>query len=165
MILSRLISFFLRALQLASAAIVAGIVGAYLHDVNEVDADPADRFVYTIVVASFALLASLILLVPFSASLTVFPLDLLFFLLWIIAFGLAVDFIAPMNCEWGWSWAGRYYTSDSPIDQCQRWKAALAFMFLSAMWWLFSAILALWVVYSARRGPAGERRRWYRSHY
>lgn len=164
MIISRLISVILRLLQLASAAIVTGIVGDYISDANQAGVNPADRFVYTIVIATFSLLASLILLVPFTASLTVFPLDILFFILWIVSFGLVVDFIAPMNCEWGWSWDGRYYLSDDPIDQCQRWKACLSFIFLSAIFWLMSAILALWVVYRTR-GRVGERRRWYRSHY
>lgn len=88
MIFSRLLSLILRFLQLASAAIVLGIVGAYISDVNKAHGNPADRFVYTIVIASFALLAALILLVPFTASLTIFPLDFIFFILWIISFGL-----------------------------------------------------------------------------
>ncbi|KAF8429197.1 marvel domain-containing protein [Tirmania nivea] len=161
MIISRLISIILRLLQLASAAIVTGIIGDYISYTNQAGVSPGDRFVYTIVIAAFSLLTSLILLVPFTASLTVFPLDFLFFILWIVSFGLVVDFIAPMNCEWGWSWNGRYYLSE--VDQCQRWKACLAFIFLSAMFWLMSAILALWVVYRTR-GRVGERR-WYRSHY
>lgn len=90
MIISRIISIILRLLQLASAAIVAGIVGQYLHDADEANVNPADRFIYTLVVASFSLLAALILLIPFTASLTLFPLDFLFFILWIASFGLLV---------------------------------------------------------------------------
>jgi uncharacterized membrane protein YbhN (UPF0104 family) len=161
MIISRIISIILRLLQLGSAAIVAGIVGKYLHDADEANVNPADRFIYTIVVASFSLLASLILLIPFTASLTLFPLDFLFFILWIASFGLLVDFIAPMECDWSWGWSnGHWFINDDPIAQCQRWKSTLAFTFLSAMFWLASAILALWVVYRAR-----GQRRWYRSHY
>lgn len=163
MIISRFLSIALRFLQLASAAIVTGIVGNYISDANKAGVNPADRFVYTIVIATFSLLAALILLIPFTASLTVFPLDLLFFILWIISFALLVDFIAPMNCEWGWSWNGHYYNSDNPINQCQRWKACLAFTFLSAMFWLMSALLALWVIRRVR--GRGDRRVWYRSHY
>lgn len=95
MIISRLISVILRLLQLASAAIVTGIVGDYISDANQAGVSPADRFVYTIVIATFSLLASLILLVPFTASLTVFPLDFLFFVLWIISFGLVVGMHPP----------------------------------------------------------------------
>ncbi|KAF8457460.1 integral membrane protein [Terfezia claveryi] len=163
MIISRLISVILRFLQLASAAIVTGIVGNYISNANQAGINPAGRFVYTIVIAAFSLLAALILIVPFTASLTIFPLDFLFFILWIISFGLVVDFIAPMNCEWGWSWYGHYYLSDDPIDQCHRWKACLAFIFLSAIFWLMSALLALWVVF--RAGGRTRERRWYRSHY
>jgi len=165
MIFSRLLSIILRFLQLASAAIVTGIVGDYISDANKAGVNPADRFVYTIVIAAFSLLAALILLVPFTVTLTLFPLDFLFFLLWIISFGLVVDFLGPMNCGWGWSWHGPYFSdNDNAVDQCQRWKACEAFIFLSAIFWLMSAILALWVVYRTR-GRVGERRTWYRSHY
>ena len=90
MILSRLLSVILRLLQLAAAAIVTGIIGDYISHVNKAGFNPADRFIYTIVIAAFSLLAALILLVPFTASLTLFPLDFLFFILWIISFGLVV---------------------------------------------------------------------------
>jgi hypothetical protein len=163
MMLTRIVSVILRVLQLASAAIVAGIIGDYLHDLDKANYVPGGRFVYTIVIASFSLLASLILLIPFTASLTIFPLDLLFFILWIISFGLLVDWIAPMDCQW-YRGHSLFYLSEDPIDQCQRWKAGLAFTFLSAMFWLGSAILALWVVHRSKK-RIGERRRWYRSHY
>lgn len=67
-----------------------------------------------------------------------------------------------MNCEnsWVidlWPWGDH----DDPVAECQRWKALLACTFLSAMFWLLSSLLALWVVYRGR----GAGRRWYRSHY
>jgi len=164
MIISRVISIVLRFLQFASAAIVLGIIAKYMDNVNKANRSPGGRFVYTIIIAVFALIASLILLVPFTASLTIFPLDILFFILWIISFGLLVEHIAPRSCEWGWSWNGRYHLFDDPDAYCQRMKTSLAFTFLSAMFWLMSGLLALWIVHRAR-GRAGEKRRWYRSHY
>lgn len=164
MIISRVISIILRFLQFASAAIVLGIVAKWVDDSNKAHLAPGGRWIYTLIIAVFALVAALILLVPFTASLTIFPLDILFFILWIVSFGLLVDFISPMNCENGLSWGGRWWYWGDANATCQRSKAALAFTFLSAMFWLMSGILALWIV-SRARGRVGEKRRWYRSHY
>jgi hypothetical protein len=35
---------------------------------------------------------------------------------------------------------------------CERWKAAVAFSFLSGIFWLASTLLGLWFVHKARRG-------------
>jgi hypothetical protein len=51
---------------------------------------------------------------------------------------------------------------------CNEWKADLAFMFLSAICWLVSALLGIYWVHKHTRthAPADgiHRRRWYRSH-
>lgn len=90
MIFSRLFSILLRVLQLATATVVTGILSDYIHDVNKANGNPADRLVYTLVIAVFSIIAALILLIPFTATLTLFPLDFLFFILWIVSFGLLV---------------------------------------------------------------------------
>ena len=63
-----------------------------------------------------------------------------------------------MNCSnfWYdvWPWNG------SSDGGCHRWKAVLACTFLSAMFWLLSSLIALWVVHRGR----GAGRRWYRSN-
>jgi len=165
-VFSRLFSIILRVLQLICAAIVAGIVGDYIDDTRRARGYTGDRFIYTIIVASLSLFASVVLLIPFTATFTIFPLDLLLFVLWLVAFSLLADFIAPLNCTWGsWSLGPEYYLSDHTIDACQRWKAGLAFCFISSMLWLLSALLAMWIVWRHKDRYSEHRRRWYRSGY
>ncbi|KAF8248193.1 homoserine O-acetyltransferase [Wilcoxina mikolae CBS 423.85] len=82
MIISRVVGLALRAGQLISAVIVAGIIGHYLDVLNNAGYWPGSRFIYTEVIAGLAILASLILLIPFTWALTAFPFDLIMFLLW-----------------------------------------------------------------------------------
>ena len=90
MIFSRLFSILLRVLQLATAVVVTGIVSDYIDDINKANGNPADRMVYTLVIAVFSIIMAFLLLIPFTATLTLFPLDFLFFILWIVSFGLLV---------------------------------------------------------------------------
>lgn len=83
MLFTRLVGLTLRALQLVSAVIVAGIIGHYLALADQNGWWPGSRFVYTEVIAGLAIMASLILLIPFTWALTMFPLDLLMFLFWV----------------------------------------------------------------------------------
>ena len=84
MIFTRVFSILLRILQLAAAAVVTGITSDYIADVNKANGNPADRIVYTLVIAVFSIITAFILLIPFTATLTMFPLDFLFFILWIV---------------------------------------------------------------------------------
>jgi len=96
MIFSRLFSILLRILQLIAAVVVTGIVSDYVNDVNKANGNPADRMVYTLVIAVFSIIMAFLLLIPFTATLTLFPLDFLFFILWIVSFGLLVGmFLIP----------------------------------------------------------------------
>ena len=83
MLFTRIVGLTLRALQLVSAVIVAGIVGNFLGQADRGGWWPGGRFIYTEVVAGLAMLVSLILLIPFTWALTMFPLDLTLFLLWV----------------------------------------------------------------------------------
>jgi len=160
MIFSRLFSVLLRILQIAAAVVVMGITSDYVHDVNKVHGKPSDQLVYTLVIAVFSIVVAFVLLIPFTATLTLFPLDFLFFILWIVSFGILVNWIAPMSCTNPW-WSDIWpWNNNDPSGGCQRWKAVLALTFLSAMFWLLSSLVALWVVHRGR----GAGRRWYRSH-
>lgn len=169
MVIDDLISFLLRVGELAFAAVVAGITGDYLHSVNdEPNSDSSKaRFIYTEVVAGLSILLALLWLFPFSGTFIHWPIDLLLFVAWMVAFGLLVDFIGPLDC------GNVFYWGDiTQQGVCQRWKADVAFAFLSAIFWLASAILGFWVLRRAGRGIAGpvagegvvRRRRWYHSH-
>lgn len=91
MIFSRIFSILLRILQMAAAIVVMGITSDYVHDVHKAHGNPADRLVYTLVIAVFSIVLAFFLLIPFTATLTLFPLDFLFFILWIVSFGLLVS--------------------------------------------------------------------------
>jgi len=168
-LLDDIFSMGLRIGELAFAAVVAGITGAYLQSVNDESNSDATkiRFIYTEVVAALSLLLALLWLFPFSGTFVHWPIDLLLFVCWIVAFALLVNFIGPLDC------GNIFYWGDITQEGvCQRWKADVAFAFLSAIFWLASALLGLWVVHRYRYGNArpvaGEgvvgRRRWYRSY-
>jgi len=165
-LISRFISLGLRTGQLISAVIVAGIVGHYLAVVDDAGLIPGDRFIYTEVVAGLAIFTSLILLIPMTWAMTPLPWDFIMFLLWIISFSLLTDYIAPRSCSWYATWAPVYTLGGSAEDECSTWKTSLAFIFISAMLWLASFFLGLWVVHRLKRsGAVATRRPWYRSNY
>ncbi|GAB1205956.1 hypothetical protein APSETT445_004635 [Aspergillus pseudonomiae] len=113
-VVSRLVSIVLRVVEIICAAIVAGIIGYYLGSLNDLEAWPQARWIYTEVVA----------------------VDVIISLAWFAAFGILVDAIHKFNCGSIWAWGGIVHN-----DVCGRWKAAEAFSFISACVWLVSAIV------------------------
>jgi hypothetical protein len=160
-VISRIISVLLRTGEIAFAAVVAGIVGEYLHAYDKADAWPQARFIYTEVIAGLSIILALFWLFPFTASVINWPGDLIMFVLWITAFGLLVNWIEPLNCGSIWAW-----DDITQPGTCPKWNAAIAFSFLSAIFWVASAILAFWVIHRLNAGgPGYVRRPWYRSHH
>lgn len=107
--LERIVVFTLRLAELAFGAIVAGINGKFLHDSEGVDSWTIGRFIYAEVVAGISLFFALIWLIPFSSSLTNWPLDIFISLNWWAVFGLLVDVSLPaslpshhMTCGINW---------------------------------------------------------------
>ncbi|KAI9795207.1 MAG: hypothetical protein M1833_007289 [Piccolia ochrophora] len=160
----RLVSIPLRVGELIFAAVVAGLTGEYLHNYDKANVFPQKRFIYTEVVAGLSILFSLLWLIPFSAGFIHYPIDFVLFVLWIVAFGLLVDYIGPLNCGSVFAWGSTFGKGT-----CQKWKANVAFAFLSAIFWLISALVVrafslnfledmlisfqgLWFVHRARRG-------------
>lgn len=86
-----LLSLCLRIGELAFAAVVAGLTGEYLNAAHDSNDWSKGRFIYTEVVAAISMLLALLWLLPFTASFIHWPVDLLLFIAWIIAFGLMVD--------------------------------------------------------------------------
>jgi hypothetical protein len=148
----------LRIGELAFAAVVAGIVGEYLHAYDKADQWPQSRFIYTEVVAGISILLALFWLIPFTDSVINWPADLIMFVLWIVAFGLLVNWIEPLNCGSIWAWGGI-----TQPGTCPKWNAAIAFSFLSAIFWIASAIVAWWFIHRLRGSSGYVRRPWYRS--
>ncbi|KAG9792317.1 hypothetical protein KCU88_g730, partial [Aureobasidium melanogenum] len=175
-VISRILSIALRIGQLAFAAVVAGIVGSYLHGYRHGSGLPLARFIYIEIVAGISILLALLWLLPFSAGFNHWPVDLLLSFAWFAAFALLVNYVDRTSCgghtfNWGGITRG---------GVCNRWKANEAFSFLSAIFWMLSALLGLWYIHresrKAARGTAhGDptapvaaddaaypRRRWYR---
>jgi hypothetical protein len=169
-----ILSILLRIGELAFAAVVAGLTGSYLHSIQNVSAFNKWRFIFTEVIAALSMLLALLWLLPFTATYIHWPIDFLLFALWMIAFGLLVQFIGPLDC------GSVFYWGDiTQQGTCQRWKADVAFAFLSAIFWLASALLGLWFLHRHRKGYTGRhavagdgvgtntvaaRRRWYRRY-
>ncbi|ODA80274.1 hypothetical protein RJ55_03232 [Drechmeria coniospora] len=151
----------LRATELVFAAIVAGVTGHYLHQ-SDASSWDLSRFIYTEVVAAIAMFLSLIWLFPFSSTFIHWPMDLIVSVLWWISFGLLVNLV-------GTSCGAVFYWGDVSLrgDECGRFKADIAFAFLSALLWLVSALVGiLWVRKQDRRAAARadvhHSRPWYR---
>jgi hypothetical protein len=96
-VISRLLSIALRIGEVAFAAVVAGIIGQYLHSFDKAHAWPHGRFIYTEVIAGLSILLALFWLVPFTGSVINWPGDSILFLLWIVAFALLVNVGPPLN--------------------------------------------------------------------
>ncbi|RYP23201.1 hypothetical protein DL767_008884 [Monosporascus sp. MG133] len=152
------LSMILRAAELVFAAIVAGVNGQYLRmNSNASDWDLA-RFIYTEVVAGLAMLLALIWLFPFSGSFVHWPVDLFISICWFAAFGVLVNYLDG-SCGRVFSWIDVTLRGD---NLCGRFKAVIAFSFLSAICWLVSAIIGfMWVRDHENRRY--RRRTWHRS--
>lgn len=136
MILTDLLSLLLRIGELAFSATVAGLTGEYLHKNRGQRASQHKRMIYTITVAAISILFSLLFLLPFLGSFAKWPVDLVLFVLWIVAFALLADFNGDNNCGGVWNWGGI-----TNRDACGRYKANMAFSFLAAIFFLVSAII------------------------
>lgn len=157
-IVSRLVSIVLRLAELAFAAVVAGVVGYYLHlwHKDHVSAWDEGRWIYTEVLAGLSLLLGLIWLIPFAHTFFVWPVDIIISLAWFASFGLLVNSLHDADCGGAFSWSGITLFHN---DVCGRWKAAEAFSFLSAIVWLVSGILGIYFVWRV------DRRNYRRGNY
>ena len=140
---SKVCSVILRLLELISAAVVAGLVGEYLHFVDQANASANSKMVYTVALAGISLVVCLICMVPLNILFYGFLLDAALFVMWMTAFGLLVnvsksslscfleDFQQEMlnkkqlgngGCDsywywssWGWYYGG-WYSYPFPAD-------------------------------------------------
>jgi len=155
----RFLSFLFRVGEVAFAAVAAGIVGHYLHLWGDCDGCPKGRYIYTEVIAVLSLFFGIILLIPFTSSIIAWHLDIILSLAWFTAFGLLVDALGSLgSCGSAWDWSGL-----ANSDDCSRWKAAEAFSFLSAIFWLASAVLGIYYIWHVG-GRTAKRRYWYGRH-
>ncbi|KAG5979578.1 hypothetical protein E4U55_005004 [Claviceps digitariae] len=138
----------LRAAELVLAVIALGLAGDWI-----ARSDWAiKRFIYTITVSGIASMVALVWLLPFSANFVHWPVDTIISVMWWVAFGLIVN-VLPARCGIIFNW------------QCGKFKAVVAFSFLSALLWLASASIG---IFSVRRredraaGAKGSGGGWFR---
>ncbi|KOS20158.1 hypothetical protein ESCO_006284 [Escovopsis weberi] len=137
MALARPVSLLIRSLELVAAVIIAGITGWYVRRLHPTFSSwSLSRLIYTLVLAALSILLSLLWLVPFSWALTHWPVDVVLSIAWFISFGLLIDW-SDGSCYHPSRWRGV-----SPwLASCSRYKTTEAFVFLSALLWLASALV------------------------
>ena len=86
-------------------------------------------------------------LLPFASGFFGWPLDLILSAAWFAAFGLLVDSLVGQICGGTFNWSGI-----GREGFCNRWKAAEAFSFLSAIFWLVTGLIGIWFMTRKRRG-------------
>jgi len=165
MIATRAASLFLRFGQFVSAAVVLGIVGHFLRIRHKTGDGPRGREIFSEVLAAISLLLALLWLLPFTSSMLHAPVDLILSLGWFAAFGALVNWVHHLGCGGAFQWSGITHGG-----KCNEWKAAEAFAFISACFWLASAILSIYISRKNRNAAANpvatdgtnSRRRWGR---
>ncbi|KAF4304219.1 hypothetical protein GTA08_BOTSDO08150 [Botryosphaeria dothidea] len=164
MILSRLVSIFLRFGEFVSAAVCLGISAYFIHRYHDGERNlPNGRTIYTIVIAAVSLVTSLIWMIPFTGTFFHYPFDFILSLAWFASFGALVEYIHDANCGTAFGWRGLYRGSF-----CDKWRANEAFAFISACFWLASTLLGAYVFHKKTRPVAvdgASRSRWGRRSY
>ncbi|KAK7417612.1 hypothetical protein QQX98_004433 [Neonectria punicea] len=152
----KVLSVILRLGQFSCAVIVLGILSrfAYLLSIPQAHAD--GRIVYTMVIAGLTIPYSILFCLPFDALFMSFPVDFIFWIMWLVAFCLLETKTASGSCSarwyydyWGYYW-GRFW-DDGPVGDvsrstinragCSQWRTVLAFTFILSFIYLLSGIL------------------------
>ncbi|KAM0708840.1 hypothetical protein Q7P35_005493 [Cladosporium inversicolor] len=144
---SKVVNVVVRFFQLCSDAIILGIVGWVLHRINIGNGPNNSRLIYVEVLAAMSLVVSIVLLIPFKFVFKAWPLDIILFIMWVVAFGLLADLTGTSTCSgrwyvnyWGWYWSG---TASSRA--CSNWRAVLAFSCINWILFMVSAMLGAYV--------------------
>lgn len=156
MIVSRVASLILRVSQFVFAAIVLGLTAYFLHQRERHGVGPLGRTIYTLVIASLSVIASLLWMIPTKSSIAGYGSDLFFTAAWFAAFGVLVDWYHGINCGSIWYWGGIGFRG---ANMCGRWNAAQAFSFLSAIVWLASFALGIITYHRLKRNAQGRAHR------
>ena len=108
---SKGVSVFLRLVELVSAAVVAGIVGQYLHYRPQY---VGSRITYTEAIAGISIFFSIVMLVPFKYFFYAFALDFALFIMWMVSFALLVN----VSLLFVYSCATGVFGSKKPFGPC-----------------------------------------------
>ncbi|KAH7382116.1 hypothetical protein BKA66DRAFT_463746 [Pyrenochaeta sp. MPI-SDFR-AT-0127] len=168
---TKVFSVLLRFGEFCSSIIVVALLGRFFYLLHIPSGTSTDgRLIYAQVISCLELIASMILFVPLKYSFYAWPLDAIFFVCSIVAFGLLADLNSSCSSRWYWNyWGyywGRFWTVAPPgtitvttvgSAGCGSWRAILSFLFLGAMAWLLSAILGGFVFVEIREGRETHR--------
>jgi hypothetical protein len=87
----KVISVILRFIQFASAVIVLGVLGHFVHLLDDNDGNTDGRIIYTMVVAGIGIVYSILFIAPVDKLFLSFPADFVLFIMWLVAFCLLQD--------------------------------------------------------------------------
>ena len=93
---SKITSVIFRIGELVCATIVLGIISRFLYLVDLGNGPTNGKVVYAEVIAALSIAFAILLMPPFPCSFYFFPLDLIMFICWMVAFGL----LANVRCEY-----------------------------------------------------------------
>jgi hypothetical protein len=159
---SKIASVIFRGGALCSAIIVVSLLGRFFYLLNLANSSANGRLIYAEVISVLEIIFSILLIIPAKYSFYAFPIDTVFFICSMVAFGLLADLNSSCNSAWyynywGFHW-GRFWrvpiVTPAVIGSqgCQSWRTILAFLFLGAMSWMLSAILGAFVFTEIRAG-------------
>lgn len=92
---SKVVNVILRVSELISAAVICGIMGHYLHQLDDANGPYSSRVVYSVALAGISIFLSLVLIPPMRYSFFAFPVDFALFIMWMVCFGLLINVGAP----------------------------------------------------------------------
>jgi len=168
---TKVFSVILRLGELCSSVIVVALLSRFFYLLHLApDGSAGGRLIYAEVISCLEIIASILLLIPFKYSFYAWPIDAIFFVCSIVAFGLLADLNSSCSSYWYWNYWGYYWgrfwtvaprvtITAGTIDHagCGSWRAILSFLFLGAMAWLLSAILGIFVFVEIREGRETHR--------
>jgi hypothetical protein len=86
---------------------------------------------------------------PFTGGFLAWPLDWILAAAWFTAFAILINSLDAQSCGRHLDWSGVMHAG-----YCNRWKAAEALSFLSAVFWLVSGIVGIYFLARNRREQA-----------
>ncbi|ORX94360.1 hypothetical protein BCR34DRAFT_225620 [Clohesyomyces aquaticus] len=157
---SKVASVILRLGELCCAAIVTAILNRFFYLVNLGNGWYHGRLIYAEVIAILGIVVSIILLPPLKYSFYAWPIDVIVFVAWLVAFSLLANLTAGHTCSATWYWSywgvywGRFWNPGLVVTPaliggagCSSWTAVLTFLFMGSMAFLLSSILVSSVIF------------------
>ncbi|KAL1843222.1 hypothetical protein VTJ49DRAFT_2553 [Mycothermus thermophilus] len=149
---SKIALVLLRLGELACGAIILGIIGYFFRSSTKAGLiEPSGRLVYAAIIAALTILDSLLFIVPYAYSFWSFPLDVFFFLAWLVVFCVLITLTRTQSCQakwyrdyWAYWWGWGRPRSPSGVAGCSAWRTVLAFAFVAVILYLFSALLGIY---------------------